>query len=114
MGNGDCCGGLCKTNGIAPLGGKSTTVTSFAPMGSLDNAEFATTEPPKTGIQQTPPDSPYWDIVADLMLILHYGKDATVDETPMLSIAAFALEHELASRMLDEAELAGALAVLPH
>lgn len=115
MGECDChcdCGGVNETLGTAN-GVTITNHTPFDPTVSPDNAAPATTDQPRIGTQQTPPNSPYWDIVADLMLILHYGKDAAVDSTPLLDIAALALEHELAERLLNEAEYADALAHYP-
>lgn len=51
------------------------------------------------------PESPYLDIVADLLFILH-GDDDMVNVTPLLQMAAMACELELAERLLDESLLA--------
>ena len=66
---------------------------------SPDSATSADTISAKTGIST--PDSPYLDIVSDLLFMLH-GDDEFVDMTPLLQIACMAIELELAERLLDE------------
>lgn len=86
------CGG---TAGVAS-GATTTSVTSSGPTEIPANAGSAATDSLRTGTS-----SPYFDILVDLVAILHESDD--VDMTPLLQIAAMAIELELAERLLDAA-----------
>lgn len=95
---------FCRKDYLNAPGAKSTESTPSVPTAkeSAETADSATTESQSSGTSH--PSSPYLDILADLLFVLH-GDDDLVDVTPLLQIAAMAIELELAERLLDESYL---------
>jgi len=73
----------------------STASTNTEPTAEQDTVPTASTALLKVGM------SPYYDILGDLLLLLHGKADGIVDQTPFLRLAAMAMEFELADRWAD-------------
>ena len=92
---------ICEVKGTsAPSGVTFTLPTNTALTATQDNVASVAMDSSRTG---TSPESPYIDILADILSVLH-GRGDQVDETPMMHLAVLAIEYELADRYLMEEE----------
>ena len=93
-------GALCLRCGetVGPVNtGTGTDSIRSGSTERLDSVRSAFTPSQKIGT--IPKDTPYLDIVVDILAILH-GKPR-VDATPLVQIAVLAMELELAERLMD-------------
>lgn len=91
---------FCRGKSSTANGERSIDLTHSAPTvtGAAEIAASVTTRSPKNGTSRERLE-PYAEILTDLSLML-IGDPDRVDVTPLLQIAAMAIELELADRLL--------------